>query len=204
MQAIRVLLVEDEIIVRDAICALLALEETIAVVGEAATAAEGVQLAQSLQPDIVLVDLGLPDKRGTEIIGDLLKNAPKSRVILLSASFDEQELALAFAAGVSGYVRKTQSVDELIQMIHGVHNGRKFPPQLTSAQTKRHRRGGLSHMETRVLALLAQGLTSEHIGQKLGIKSKTVESHVGEIISKLQVRNRTQAALYALKHRLIE
>jgi DNA-binding NarL/FixJ family response regulator len=209
-EKIRVLLVEDEGIVRNAISALLDLQAEITVVGEATTAAEAVQLAQRLQPDVALVDLRLPDKRGTEVIYEILEKEPQTRILLFSAFADERELALAFAAGAIGYVCKTQSIDELVQAIHAAQRGQRSTPKTvqgagpSAPQLRATRWQGelLSEAERRVLALVAQGLTNKEIASQLGLSTKTVECHIGYILGKLRLSNRTQAALYALKYGL--
>jgi two-component system, NarL family, response regulator LiaR len=209
-EKIRVLLVEDEMIVRDAVSALLALQDEITIVGEATTAAQGVQLAKQLRPDVALVDLRLPDKRGTEVIHEILAKEPQTRILVFTAFANERELALAFAAGASGYVCKTQSIYELVQAIHAARRGQHAAsPAINETRSSScsscsaHTRGDiLSEAERRVLALVAQGLTNKEIATQLGISAKTIECHIGCILSKLRLNNRTQAALYALKYGL--
>jgi DNA-binding NarL/FixJ family response regulator len=209
-EKIRVLLVEDEDIVRDAISALLALQEEIIVVGEATTAAEGVQMARLLHPDVALVDLRLPDKRGTEVIHEILEKEPQIRILVFTAYADERDLAAAYAAGASGYVCKTQSLYELMEAIHAARRG-QYATSLTGngthpptrpPRTGPSRGDNLSEAERRVLVLVAQGLTNKEIAAQLGISAKTIECHIGGILSKLRLNNRTQAALYALKYGL--
>jgi DNA-binding NarL/FixJ family response regulator len=207
MQArIEVLLVEDEVIVRSAIAALLVQQEKLAVVGEVTTA-EAVSKAEQLQPDVVLIDLELPDERGAQIIREILAKVPQTRIVIFSAVANAHARATAFVTGASGYVCKTQSISELVQAILDIC----AKQQATQSATNRARAQAtfssvtgfpsnmLSEAEMRVLVLLAQGLTNRAIGLQLGIKIKTVECHVSRIFNKLQINNRTQAALYLLK-----
>jgi DNA-binding NarL/FixJ family response regulator len=210
-EKIRVLLVEDEAIVSEAICALLALEAKVAVVGQAATGEEAVQQARLLSPDVILLDLHLPDQSGISVIQEVLKHEPDARILILTAYLDHDDVAAALKAGAAGYMLKTQSIAELVQAIANVYQGQPFlhPKAAYIMLRELYHMGGqaeaehqLSESEKQILVYLAQGLSNKEIAARLGVTTTTIRAHVSSILRKLHLSNRTQVALYALKQGL--
>jgi DNA-binding NarL/FixJ family response regulator len=209
---IRVLLVDDELLVCAAIAALLQLDERLKVVGMARNAVLGLQKAQTLRPDVILLDLHLPDQSGIDVIGDLLRANPGVRVVILTAYADAEEVAAAFRAGAVGYVLKTQAEHDLVRAIDQAYQGlATVPPQVASVLLRALQPappcaptlGELSKAERRVLLYVAQGLKNQEIAERLEIGVPTVHTHINHILAKLGLKNRTQAAIYALEHGLV-
>jgi two-component system, NarL family, response regulator LiaR len=210
---IHVLLVEDETIVSEAIRALLELEEGIAVIAEASTAAEAIRKASTLQPDVILLDLRLPDQPGIEVIETLVEQESEARIVVLTAYADDEEVTNVFRAGAVGYVLKTQAVTELVRAIEDAYQGqtllhptiaRKILQGLNHSADVPAIETPLSEAELRVLLGVAQGQTNRTIGLTLGVSHTTVRTHISRIMHKLRLKNRTQMALYALKEGLID
>jgi NarL family two-component system response regulator LiaR len=210
---IRVLLVEDETIVGEAIRALLEMEDGITVIDEADTANDAVRKAHLLQPDVTLLDLRLPDRPGVEVIQEIVEEDPEARIVVLTAYADDEEVANAFRAGAVGYVLKTQAITELVQAIEDAHRGqsllhptiaRKVLQQLNPRPQQPPAESLLSEAELRVLVFVAQGLTNRDISEQLGVSHTTVRTHISRIFHKLRLTNRTQVALYALKEGLVD
>lgn len=208
---IRVLLVEDERIVREAIRVLLELEEKITLVGEAETGAGAIQKALSLQPDVILLDLRLPDRSGIEVIREIIKRQPEARILVLTGYASDEDAVEILRAGAMDIVQKTAAITDLIHAIHAAYGGqallrsantRKFlrqwqqPPELPSAI--------LSAAEIRVVVYLTCGFTNQDISTKTGDSPATVRTQVSRIMHKLRLTNRTQIALYALKQGLVD
>jgi NarL family two-component system response regulator LiaR len=208
---IRILIADDHAIVREGLRGLIAFEPGMEVVGEAVDGIEAVQKAQALQPDVILLDLMMPRKNGLEAIGEIKAEDPKARILVLT-SFAEDDLVFpAIKSGALGYLLKDSSPRELLQAIREVNRGesslhptiaRKLiqelsqPPQLPLAKEP------LTERELEVLRLVARGLTNQEIGEVLFISERTVRNHVSNILDKLHLANRTQAALYALREGL--
>ena len=208
---IRVLVVEDEMIVGEAIRALLD-EAGIIVVDEAATAEAAIHKARYLRPDVILVDLQLPDKPGIRVIEEIMAENPRARILVLSAFSDDLRVTAAFQAGALGYVLKTQASDELVQAVQTAHRGlsalhpsiaTKLIRQLKRPQEVEIEEFALSEPEERVLVEVARGLSNQEIAEELRLSLSTVRTHVSKILSKLHLENRTQAALYALRKGLV-
>jgi DNA-binding NarL/FixJ family response regulator len=208
---IRLLIVEDETIVGEAICALLALEGDIMVIGQASTAEMAVRKARLLKPDVILLDLHLPDKSGIAVIEEIARTDPAMRVLVLTAYADDHEVAAAFKAGAVGYVLKTQMISDLVCAIRYTYQGQSsIHPAVASIMLRKLNTArppsalatSVSEAEMRVLILVAQGLSNKDVARRLRLSQTTVVAHVNSIMSKLQLTNRTQVALYALKHGL--
>lgn len=210
-QAIRVLVVEDEMIVGEAIRALLDSAPGFDVVGEASDAKEAIRKTRLLKPDVILIDLLLPDKTGIEVIEQITSEDPKARIVVLSAHSDDSYVATAFQAGALGYVLKTQATDELVQAVEtAAHGLSSLHPSVASKLVRQLKRSTheleeeeegplLSEPEERVLVGIARGFSNQDIAHELGLSVSTVRTHVSNILSKLALENRTQAALYALR-----
>ena len=219
---IRVLIVDDHAVVRQGLRTFLDLQRDAAwlpieVVGEAANGIEAVELARQLQPDIVLLDLVMPEMDGIAATSRIIQNCPQTQVIILT-SFGEQDRVIpAIRAGAQSYLLKDIPPDDLVQAVRQVYRGQvQLHPEVAkslmtaiaeddSASTGWVAKPALSDLterELEVLLLIANGLSNNKIAKKLIISEKTVKSHVSSILSKLHLEDRTQAAIYALKHNL--
>jgi NarL family two-component system response regulator LiaR len=205
---IRILLVDDEVIVREAIAALLEMESGMTVVGEAGSAEGALRKVRSLRPDVVLLDIRLPDQSGVEVISTMLHHQPNLSIVLLTAFADDQEVATAFRAGAVGYVLKTQAVNDLVRAIENAHHGlSSVPPRIAKIMLQtlnppcrpQPKTRLLSEAERRVLVYVARGLQNKEIARHLGVSRPTVHAHISHILAKLDLENRTQAALFAIK-----
>lgn len=222
IETIRVLIVDDHTVVRQGLRTFLELQSDasrlpIDVVGEASNGAEAAEYARKLQPDIVLLDLVMPVMDGIEATKKITQNSPQTKVIILT-SFGEQEKVIpAIRAGAKGYLLKDIAPDDLVQAVRLTYSGQvQLHPEVAKnlmtaiaeneagfvSQTQTHGIGDLTEREIEVLQLIADGLSNHKIAEKLVISEKTVKSHVSSILSKLHLEDRTQAAIYALKHNL--
>jgi DNA-binding NarL/FixJ family response regulator len=206
---IRILVVDDHMVVREGLCALLIPYNGMEVVGEAADGAEAIEKARLLQPDVILMDLNMPVKGGLDAISEIIKENPQARILVLTSYDEESQLSAAIKAGALGYLSKNSLAQELLHAIRGVamgslsvspnatqvllqnlHQSDPPPPSPLSALTER---------ELDVLRGLAQGYTDQKIAETLNIEKTTVRSHIKSLLNKLELENRTQAALYAVK-----
>jgi NarL family two-component system response regulator LiaR len=208
---IRVLLADDHTVVRGGIRALLEGEDGIEVVGEAADGEEAIEKARSLNPDVILLDLMMPEKTGIEAIEEIKQENPDARILVLTSFSDDDKVFAAIKAGALGYLLKQTSPGELFQAIHDVFNGesslhptiaRKLIRELNRPTTLPPVDEPLTEREVEVLIFVARGLSNQDIADRLVISERTVRTHVSNILSKLHLANRTQAALYALKEGL--
>jgi NarL family two-component system response regulator LiaR len=209
--AIRVLLADDHAVVRGGIRALLEHEEGITVIGEADNGEEAVHLALSLQPDVILLDLMMPQKTGIEAIEEIKEKNPAARILVLTSFADDDKVFAAIKAGAMGYLLKQTTPGELFQAVRDVYNGesslhptiaRKLIRELNRPSNLPPVDEPLTDREVEVLIFLARGLSNQDIADRLVISERTVRTHVSNILSKLHLANRTQAALYALKEGL--
>jgi DNA-binding NarL/FixJ family response regulator len=212
-EKINVLLIEDEHIVREAMAALLKMESSINVVGVAANAASGLRETYALHPDVVLLDMHLPDQSCSEIIARLLEAEPNLRVVVVTGSASDEEIATALRSGAVGCVFKTQPQRDLVQAIEYAHQGGAcVPPQIAKyilqslnppKSTTVNKLDRLSKAEQHILTYVAKGLDNKEIARHLCISRPTVHTHISNILDKLQLENRTQAAVFAVKHGLV-
>ena len=206
---IRVLISDDQAIVRKGIRALLATESNLEVVGEAENGREAVSRVEALQPDVILMDLVMPEVDGIEAIRRILAREPAARILVLTSFATDDKVFPAIKAGALGYLLKDSSPEALVQAIEQVHRGepslhptiaRKVlqelsrPPEKQEAPTPEP----LTERELEVLRLVAQGRSNKDIAHRLVISEATVRTHVSNILSKLHLASRIQAALYAL------
>ncbi len=209
MSKIRLLLVDDHSMFRQGLRRLLEVEEDLEVVAEAGTGAEAEAQAKAQAPDVVLMDVGLPDQDGAVTAANILRRHPGCRVLMLTMHGDQEKVLAALARGAKGYVLKTASADELVRAIRIVHQGEQFlsptAAQALVADWHRIRRGepashglGLSPGEAEALSLLAQGMSNRDIAQHLYLSEKTVRNRLTLIFRKLGVKNRSQAILRLL------
>ena len=210
----RVLLVDDHEIVRRGLRAVLQERAEIAVVGEAGTVQSGIEEAARLQPDIVVMDLRLPDGSGVEACREIRSQSPDTKVIILTSYADEDALFAAVMAGASGYVLKDLDPDRLQEAIVTVgRGGSLLEPKLATAVLERLRRGGAQHpaddkfstlspQEDRILGYIGEGLTNREIAELLNLSEKTIKNYVSQIYAKLHIKRRSQAATIATERRL--
>jgi NarL family two-component system response regulator LiaR len=207
-QPIRVLVVDDHLVVRKGIQALLATEPDIAVVSEAGDGEEAVAEAARLQPDVILMDLQMPGVNGIAAIERIMARQPTTRVLVLSSFDGDDKVLPAIRAGALGYVLKAAGPAELVQAIRQVYRGesalhpriaRRVLGELTHPSSPPPLAEPLTERELDVLRLVAQGESNHEIAAALGISEGTVRVHVSNILSKLHLTSRTQAALYALR-----
>lgn len=206
-----VMLVDDHALVRSAVRQALDAPD-IEVVGEAATAAEALDLATRLRPDVLLLDINLPGTDGLSVLRELVPRLPATRIVMLTVSEDRRDLLQAVRNGAAGYLTKDLGPAALQRAVRGIRSGDLAMSRGMAAEVVRElaanaRRGGahlvasdapeiagLTVRELDVLRLLADGITDREIAERLGISTRTVETHVGSILHKLAVRNRAQAA----------
>lgn len=210
-ETIRVLIADDHTVVRGGLVALLEDEEGIEVVAEAADGIEAVLRARATKPDVILMDLMMPRKTGIEAIEEIRKESPNARILVLTSYSDDDKVFAAIKAGALGYLLKETSTQDLLQAIRDVNRGesslhpaiaRKLIRELNRPTTLPASEDPLTEREADVLILVARGLSNQEIADKLIISERTVRTHVSNILSKLHLANRTQAALYALKEGL--
>lgn len=211
-QAIRILIADDHPIVREGLRALISGKPDMELVGEATDGQEAVVKARSLQPDVVLMDLVMPGTNGIEAIQEIKRENPGARILVLTSFGEEEKVFSAIRAGALGYLLKDSSPQELVEAIRCVYRGqsslhpavaRKLVLQYATDQRVRSDVNVLTARETAVLKLVARGSSNQAIADELGIGDGTVRFHVGNILNKLQLENRTQAALYALREGLV-
>ncbi len=205
-ETIRVLIVDDHSVVRKGLNALLSSPRYhMAVVGEARDGAEAVQQTRALQPDVILMDLLMPNKTGLEALIEIRADDPRAKVLMLTSADDRAQVMAALKAGARGYLLKDSPPDELIQAIKAVHAGQLLLPLdltqevLFEEPDQLPPLTELTERELDVLRYLAQGRSNQEIADALDLSRDTVRSHVRTILNKLHLENRTQAALYALE-----
>lgn len=208
-EPIRVLVADDHGVVREGLRTFLRLQPGIEVVGEAADGLEAVHAAERLEPDVVLMDLVMPKLDGVEAMRRIRERLPAARVIVLTSFAEDDKLLPAVRAGAAGYLLKTAEPQELVRAIRAAHAGGAVldPPAagrlLEALAAEPERQAPLTPREHEVLALVAQGFPNKRIARELGVSEKTVKAHVGRILAKLGVADRTQAALYAVREGLL-
>ena len=205
---IRILIADDHFVVRQGLASLLFPRTDMQVVGEAANGREAVDLARLLQPDVILMDMIMPELDGPEAIALIRQENPTARILVLTSFGDSKQVSAAIAAGALGYLLKDSSPDDLIHAIHSVYQGKLVLPQDLALKLVQPRSAAaavdpLTERETDVLRLLAQGQSNQEIATALNISANTVRSHVSIILMKLKVSNRTQAVLVAQKQKLL-
>ncbi|MCM3020260.1 response regulator [Priestia megaterium] len=207
---IKILIADDHHVVRKGLVFFLQTQPDLEIVGEASNGEEAVKLATSLEPHIVLMDLSMPVLDGIEATKELKKQAPHIQVMILTSFSDQDHVIPALEAGASGYQLKESDPDELVAAIRKLMNGEnQLHPKVTthlltrltkSSEKKVNFIDHLTKREKDVLKEIAKGKSNKEIGASLHITEKTVKTHVSNILSKLGVQDRTQAALYAVQH----
>ncbi len=210
---IRVLIVDDHAVVREGLRTFLELQDGIEVAGEAADGAQAVELAQQLEPDVILMDLVMPRLDGIGAIRAIRERAPQVRVIVLTSFLDDERLMPALEAGADGYLLKDVEPSELARAIRTAQSGEAMiAPTVAGRLLRTLARPRpapapdgerLTRREREVLELIAAGRSNKRIAFELGIAEKTVKTHVGHVLAKLGVTDRTQAALLAVRNGLV-
>jgi DNA-binding NarL/FixJ family response regulator len=206
--AIRILIVDDHSVVRQGLKMFLRLDPELEVVGEAADGAEALKLARELQPDVVLMDLLMPVMDGVSATAAIRREVPQTEVIALTSVLEDSSVFGAIRAGAIGYLLKDTEADELRRAIKAAAAGQvQLSPEAAMRLMREVRApenpDELTERETEVMCLLARGLSNKEIARELTIGEKTVKTHVSNILSKLNVPSRTQAALYAVRTGLV-
>ncbi|WP_062210948.1 response regulator transcription factor [Streptomyces sp. NBRC 109706] len=203
--AIRVLIVDDHQVVRRGLRTFLEVQDDIEVVGEAADGAAGVASAQELRPDVILMDVKMPGTDGVEALRQLSEHGNPARVLIVTSFTERRTVVPALRAGAAGYVHKDIDPSALAGAIRSVHAGHVLlQPEVAGALLAQESGGGrpgaLTDREREVLALIARGRANREIARALVLSEKTVKTHVSNILMKLDLADRTQAALWAVRH----
>ena len=207
-ETIRVLIADDHAVVREGLRGLISSEPGMLVVGEASDGVETVRQARASRPDVILVDLVMPRMSGIEAITEIKAQDPAARILVLTSFADDDKVFPAIKSGALGYLLKDSSPRELLQAIRDVYHGesslhptiaRKLIHELRQPAELPLAPDPLTEREVEVLRLVAQGLSNDEIADRLFIAERTVRTHVSNILGKLHLANRTQAALYALR-----
>ena len=209
---IHVLLVDDHEMVRLGVSSYLSMQDDIEVIDEAKNGREGVEKALELKPDIILMDLVMPEMDGIEATKEILEKWPQAKIIILTSFIDDEKVFPAINAGEKSYILKTASASQIAKAIRDTYQGDGvFEPQVTDKLVNRIQmkqqhflHEDLTQRELEVLLLIAQGKSNQEIADELFITLKTVKTHVSNILSKIEVEDRTQATIYAFKHQLIK
>ena len=209
---IRVLLVDDHEMVRLGVSSYLSIQSDVEVVGEAENGEDGYEKAMALGPDVILMVLVMELMDRIESTKKILKEWPEARILIVTSFIDDEKVYPAIEAGASGYLLKTSTAHEIANAIRKTYNGeRVLEPEVTTKMmeqlSNRNRHvlhEELTNREQEILLLIAQGMSNQEIADELFITLKTVKTHVSNILAKLEVEDRTQAAIYAFKHGLIK
>jgi len=197
---IKVLLVDDHEMVRLGVSSYLSIQDDIEVIGEAENGRVGYEKALELRPDVILMDLVMDEMDGIESTKLILNDWPEAKIIIVTSFIDDEKVYPAIEAGAAGYLLKTSTAHEIAEAIRATQRGeRVLEPEVTTKMMDR-----LTNREQEVLLLIAEGKSNQEIADSLFITLKTVKTHVSNILSKLEVEDRTQATIYAFKHGLIK
>ena len=197
---IRLALTEDHTIVRWALREALNATEDIDVVGEAATADETLAMIRRDQPDVLLLDLSLPDRSGFEVLADLRQIETAPLVVVLTWHTEPAYASRAIAAGAHGFLNKSVTPTELLDAIRAVSRGEQVIPAGLEVATGEHPANSLTAREQQVMEMLARGMTNREIAEHLVISIKTVDTHRGHVLKKLGLRNNSELTRFAVKH----
>src|SRR5467141_2617766 len=214
-QQIRILLADDHAIFREGLRKLLDAAEEIQIVGEASNGVECIKMLAKYKPDILLLDLRMPEKDGLGVLEEINFDSMPTRVIVLTAAEDDRDVVRAMRLGARGVVLKQSATDLLVKSIYRVHAGEIWLDNHMTAEVMkafvkpsdngpRHEKPLLSDREKQIVQLVAQGFRNKEIGEKLFISEQTVKNHLHNIFDKLGVSDRLELALYAIHHRLID
>jgi two-component system response regulator DevR len=213
MKTLRILLVDDHEVVRLGLAILLEDDPGVKIVGEAGSAQEALEACERLRPDLVILDIRLPDQLGVTVCRQIVERWPHIKVIILTSFVNDDLIADAISAGAAGYVLKQVGNEELLRAVEAVRRGEALlNPQVTQRVLQRIRQTErlldasafrvLSHRELEVLLLVSQGKSNREIAESLSLSEKTIRNHVSNLLNKLHMSNRIELATYAVKHRL--
>lgn len=208
---IKVLLIDDHEMVRIGVSAYLSVQQDIEVIGEAGDGKQGVDLALSLRPDIILMDLVMECMNGIDATKAILEEWPEAKVLIVTSFLDDEKVYPALEAGAIGYMLKTSKASDIADAVRAAYRGQKvLEPEVTDKmmkkfqyKTKRSLHDDLTNREMEILTLMTEGKANKEIADELFITLKTVKTHVSNILSKLEVQDRTQAVIYAFKNGII-
>lgn len=201
---IRILIADDHFVVRMGLLALINTQPDMIVVAEASTGKEAVELFRQHRPDIALMDLRMPEVNGIEAIALIRREFPDARLIVLSSYDGDEDIYRALQAGARAYLLKSMLRENVLETIRAVHAGlRRIPEEIATRLAERMNRDQLTAREMEVLRLIVDGKSNKEIAAALHVSEGTVKIHVNNILSKLGVSDRTQAAIFALQHGLI-
>lgn len=198
--SIRVLVVDDHPVVRQGLIGMLEEAPDIVIVGQGRNGHEAIAVFQQQQPDVTLMDLRMPDMGGVQAITLICNEFPNARIIVLTTYDTDEEIYQGLRSGAKGYLLKDSEPEELLTAIRTVTRGQRYiPPNVAAKLVQRLTAPELSHRELEVLQLIGQGMNNQEISTALNISESTVKTHINRILSKLDVKDRTQAAIIALK-----
>jgi two-component system, NarL family, response regulator LiaR len=211
-EPIRVLIVDDHAVVREGLQAYLELQEGIEVAGQAADGEEAIEAAARLRPDVVLMDLVMPRLDGVAAMRSLRESVPDARVIVLTSFLDDDKLLPALRAGAAGYLLKNAEPREVARAVRAAHAGEALLDPVVAARLVETLAAAgaeepldrLTPREREVLVLIGRGLPNKRIARELEVSEKTVKTHVGHVLAKLGVGDRTQAAVVAVRAGLVD
>lgn len=203
-----ILLVDDHEMVRLGLKGYLYLQDDVDVVAEASNGREGVEKALELRPDVIMMDIVMPEMSGIEATLTILKEWPEAKILILTSYLDNEKIYPVLDAGAKGYMLKTSSADDILRAVRKVAKGELAIETEVSQKVEYHRNHielheDLTARERDILGLLAKGYENQRIADELFISLKTVKTHVSNILSKLEVSDRTQAVVYAFQHHLV-
>lgn len=212
MKLIKILLVDDHEMVRIGVSAYLQTQADMEVVGEATNGREAIDKALELRPDIILMDMVMPEMNGAEATEAIIKKWPEAKIVIVTSFLDDDKVYPALEAGAISYILKTSNAKRIAEAIRETFQGQTvLEPEVTNKMMQRMRSGNdtfphdeLTERELEVLLLIAKGKSNQEIADALFIAVKTVKTHVSNLLSKLEVQDRTQAVIYAFKHELVE
>lgn len=209
---IKILLVDDHEMVRIGVSAYLQIQPDMEVIGEAVNGREAVDMALELRPDIILMDMVMPVMNGAEATKEIIEQWPEAKVMIVTSFLDDDKVYPALEAGAISYILKTSNAKRIADAIRETLKGQTvLEPEVTTKMMQRMRTGNekqlhddLTERELEILLLLTEGKTNQTIAEELFIAVKTVKTHVSNLLSKLEVQDRTQAVIYAFKHQLVK
>ena len=204
----KILLVDDHEMVRLVLKIYLDLQADVEVVAESSNGREGVEQALELRPDVIIMDIVMPEMNGIEATMAILETWPEAKILILTSYLDNEKIYPVLDAGAKGYMLKTSSADEILHAVRKVARGEIAIETEVSKKVQYHRNhielhDDLTARERDILGLLAKGYENQRIADELFISLKTVKTHVSNILSKLEVSDRTQAVVYAFQHHLV-
>jgi DNA-binding NarL/FixJ family response regulator len=210
-EPIRVLIVDDHSVVREGLRAFLELQDGLEVVGEAADGERAIAAAKRLRPNVILMDLVMPGSGGVAAMRSLREEVPDARVIVLTSFLDDDKLLPALRAGAAGYLLKNAETKEIVRAVRAAHDGEALLDPVVAARLVETLAADdgeepldrLTPREREVLVLIGRGFSNKRIASELGLSEKTVKTHVGHVLAKLGVTDRTQAAVVAVRSGIV-